>query len=79
MALAELFKTSKYDKSGWKVISFSSQETSGEGSNGLASQIIDGDANTYWHSQWQGTQAKYPHYFVIDMQRYRALAGSNLP
>lgn len=75
VALAELFKTSKYDKSGWKVISFSSQETSGEGSNGLASQIIDGDANTYWHSQWQGTQAKYPHYFVIDMQKIQSIGG----
>lgn len=78
VALADLFKTSKYDKTGWKVISFSSQETNGEGTNGRASQIIDGDAETYWHSQWQGTQAKYPHYFVIDMQKVQSIGGFEL-
>lgn len=64
-----------YDKAGWKVISFSSQETSGEGSNGRAAQIIDGNVNTYWHSQWQGGAAQYPHEFIIDTQAEIPVAG----
>jgi hypothetical protein len=56
------------NKQGWSVTSFSSEETSGEGSiNGRASTLIDGNASTYWHSRWTGNAAVYPHEFVIDM------------
>lgn len=72
---ANLFNTCKYDKSNWKVISFSSQETSGEGTNGRAAQIIDGDTKTYWHSQWTGGGSTYPHTFVIDMQDENSIGG----
>lgn len=55
-------------KQGWSVASFSSEETSGEPApNGLATNLIDGNAATYWHSNWSGTEANYPHQFVIDM------------
>lgn len=64
-----------YDKTGWKVISFSTQETSGEGGNGRAAQIIDGDVKTYWHSQWQGGVAPYPHTFVVDTRSEIPAAG----
>ncbi|HTM99932.1 MAG TPA: discoidin domain-containing protein [Pedobacter sp.] len=55
-------------KIGWKVSSFSSEETSGEGTtNGRINTIIDGTSSTYWHSQWTGSSASYPHQFVIDI------------
>ena len=71
----ENFKNHKLDKTGWKVIKFSSEEASGEGSNGHAAQIIDGDEKTYWHSQWKGNAAKYPHQFVIDMTEEHLVNG----
>ena len=63
------------DKAGWSVLSFSSEATSGEGANGLASLIVDGDAATYWHSRWQGTPATFPHWFVVDMSREEEIKG----
>lgn len=64
----EMFEKNLIDKKNWKVISFSSQETSGEGNNGRAQQIIDGDDATYWHSRWTGGAAQYPHTLVVDTQ-----------
>ena len=71
----ENFKNHKLDKTGWKVIKFSSEEASGEGSNGRAAQIIDGDEKTYWHSQWKGNVARYPHQFVIEMTEDHLVNG----
>lgn len=57
------------DKSAWSVIDFSSEATSGEGTNGLASLVLDGNQTTYWHSCWSGCDQTYtyPHYLTIDM------------
>ena len=63
------------DKTGWQVLYYSSQETSGEGSNGRAAQIIDGNDATYWHSKWSGGAASYPHRFVIDMGKDESIKG----
>jgi hypothetical protein len=63
------------EKDGWSVLSFSSEATSGEGTNGRAALIIDGDAATYWHSRWQGTPATFPHWFVVDMAREEEVSG----
>lgn len=59
-----------YQKDTWKVIDFNSEEDEGEGANGFASLIIDGDINTYWHSCWLGCTAEegsYPYYITVDM------------
>ncbi|MEG1580929.1 MAG: DUF3472 domain-containing protein [Bacteroidaceae bacterium] len=72
---AEELQASTYDKKGWKMLSFSSQEASGEGTNGRAAQIIDGDDATYWHSQWTGGGASFPHSFVIDMLKIQPVNG----
>lgn len=58
----------KYDNTKWELISYTSEELSGEGTNGRAAQIIDGDKNTYWHSSWKSSTANPPHKFVIDMK-----------
>lgn len=56
---------------GWSIVGFSSEEATGEsgGANGKAIYIIDGNKNTYWHSQWQGSIAPLPHYLTIDMKQ----------
>ena len=58
-----------YDKSDWELLSFTSEEKTGEGTNGFAKLIIDNDKETYWHSQWKSSTAKVPHTFVIDMKQ----------
>ena len=58
----------KYDKSKWELISYSSEELTGEKTHGRAAQIIDDDKNTYWHSSWKASTANPPHNFVIDMK-----------
>ncbi len=47
----------------WMVKNSSSQETVGEGSNGRAALVLDGDAQTFWHTEWQsGSNKRFPHY-----------------
>lgn len=66
-------------KIGWSVVSFSSQETSGESApNGPATKLIDGNTSTYWHSQWTSTGAIYPHQFVIDMGSSKTANGLSI-
>lgn len=63
-------------KQDWKILSFSSEETSGEGSvNGRATNIIDGNAATYWHSRWANNAAVYPHELIIDLGSIKTANG----
>lgn len=61
------------DKTGWKVIDVSSQETSSE--YAPATCAIDGNVGTKWHTQYSGTAATAPHYIAIDMGRERVIKG----
>jgi len=56
------------DDKDWEIIDFSSEEPAEGAPNGLASAVIDGDVNTFWHSAWAASSPDYPHYFVVDMQ-----------
>ncbi|MBO5974130.1 MAG: CotH kinase family protein, partial [Paludibacteraceae bacterium] len=70
--VANFDRDPKLDRSNW-TITASSQEATGEGAgNGVATCIIDGQSNTFWHSQWQGSEPGYPHWFMIDMQESKA-------
>jgi hypothetical protein len=65
-----------FDRTSWTIIDFSSQEASGEGaSNGRAIFALDGDPNTYWHTQWQGGQPGPPHFVTIDMGETKIIHG----
>ena len=75
MAEDELFEKSRYDKSTWEVTGFSSQETSGEGSNGRAALVIDGNTDTYWHSAWASGSSRCPHWIVVDMKEELVIGG----
>lgn len=68
-----------FDKSAWRIVSFSSEEVSGEGpNNGRAAQAIDNSINTYWHTRYSDGFADPPHYLVIDMNETKAVHGVNL-
>lgn len=67
-----------YEKDGWEVLNVSSEEVAGEGSNGFASNIIDGNLETYWHSCWYGCteeQSVYPHNITVDMKAVKDVSG----
>ncbi|UIR55378.1 discoidin domain-containing protein [Sphingobacterium sp. SRCM116780] len=52
-------------KTGWTA-EVSSTENNEGAANGKGSSLIDGDINTYWHSNWSGPGSNYPHWFIID-------------
>ncbi|GAB3011544.1 M60 family peptidase N-terminal accessory domain-containing protein [Niabella terrae] len=59
-----------YSPANWAIESFTSEEPSGEGaSNGKAIFLIDGNINSFWHSQWAAASATPPHMLVVDIGR----------
>src|SRR5690606_5211419 len=59
-----------YAPSSWGIDSYTSEEPTGEGApNGLVTSIIDGNINTFWHSQWAAASATPPHIIVVDIGR----------
>ena len=57
------------------VLSADSEEFSGE--DGAASNAIDGDADTFWHTEWDYSEPDYPHEIVIDLGSDREVVGLN--
>jgi hypothetical protein len=62
------FTGEKIDKTNWEIVDFSTEEPAKGGGNGVASAAIDGDINTFWHTQWSGGSPGYPHFFTVDMK-----------
>ena len=66
--------TYKFDlfvnKSIWKLVSVDSQHSGNE-----ARLAFDGNLNTYWHTEWQGTEPSHPHTIVIDMVSTYRITG----
>ena len=58
-----IYYESPIDKSSWKIAAFSSASASPEWP---ATNAIDGDINTPWHTEHNPT-APFPHYFIVDM------------
>ncbi len=57
-----------YDRTGWEIVDFSTQEPGEGGGNGLAQCVLDNNVNTFWHSQWAGGTPGPPHHFTVDMK-----------
>lgn len=66
-------ETHYVDKTNWHVIEFSSQETTSAKS--YASNAIDGNPATIWHSKYSSPAASAPHYITVDMGSVRGVEG----
>ena len=64
-ARVELTRTVS-DPATWQLIEFSDEETVGEGDNGRAAMILDGDNSTYYHNKWKNGSIGYPHTFTFE-------------
>lgn len=66
-----------FDRSNWAVVDVSSEEAVAEdGKNsGLGIHTIDGNIETYWHTEWYEAQPGYPHHITIDMKEKKTVAG----
>jgi hypothetical protein len=54
----------QYNKSNWSVAGYSDQEA---GDGGGATALLDGDLNTWWHSQYSDGGSSLPHWVIIDL------------
>ncbi len=62
----------KLDKRQWKVIYVDSAEDPGEGK---ASNAIDDDPATFWHTNWSSSREPFPHEIQIDLGQSLTLIG----
>jgi hypothetical protein len=58
-------------KAGWKVVSVDSEQVD----EGPAKDAIDGDPDTYWHTEYSPVTAQYPHEIVIDTGESKLIGG----
>jgi RHS repeat-associated protein len=74
MAEFNLFDASNVtiSRTGWTV-TVDSEETVGE--PGQATNAIDGNANTIWHTNWSSTNAPQPHTFTVNLGTPRVIGG----
>ena len=57
---------------GWTVTA-DSEELVGE--NAAAIRAIDGDANSFWHTRWQGANPAGPHRLTVDLGSPKTISG----
>lgn len=65
-----------YSRSGWTVTA-SSEEAVGEGAapQGRAVAVLDGNVNTFWHSEWYNASPDPPHWLQVDMGKPLPIKG----
>jgi hypothetical protein len=56
-----------------KVVKVDSEETAGE--DGKAANAVDGDPETFWHTQWQDGNPEPPHEIVIELSPASTIKG----
>jgi alpha-L-fucosidase len=56
----------------WKIVSVDSEETTH--GNNAASNAIDGNPSTFWHTSWDH-DLKLPHFVTVDMGTSHRIAG----
>jgi len=65
----------RFDRSEWTVVDFSTQNGAEGSTNERVENAIDGDVNTFWHSQYTGARPGPPHFFTFDMKKLQNVHG----
>jgi hypothetical protein len=55
------------------VVKVDSEEIAGE--DGKGANAVDGDTNTFWHTQWQGANPGHPHEIIIQLTPPASIKG----
>jgi len=55
------------------VVKVDSEETAGE--DGKGANAVDGDPNTFWHTQWQDANPECPHEIIIKLNPPAMIKG----
>jgi beta-galactosidase len=58
---------------GWSIPYVDSEEKAGE--DGSASNALDGQTNSFWHTEWSNTQPKLPHQLAVDLGANVKISG----
>lgn len=66
-AFAATYTYTEVPQDEMSVVFVDSVEESGEGANGPAKLILDGDPATYWHTKWSPEKDELPHMFIVDL------------
>lgn len=61
----------KVSKRDWKLVSADSEQVD----EGPAKNAIDGDPDTYWHTQYDPVMAKHPHQLIVDLGHEQSIGG----
>lgn len=61
------------DRSGWTIVDCSSEETNAE--NAPATNVLDGNNGTIWHTEYDQNQPNPPHTITIDMGEVGNMIG----
>lgn len=69
--VAGVIADQKLEKARWKLVSADSEQID----EGPARMAIDGDPETYWHTQYDPQTPKHPHEIVVDMGETVSLSG----
>jgi len=62
---ASFASATRVPRANLRVRAFDSQETVGE--NGRATNAVDGNPATIWHTRWKGAAPPYPHQIDLDL------------
>ncbi len=62
----------KIEGTAMEVIATDSEEVRDRGN---ASNLVDGDINTIWHTTWVVTTAEYPHFVDFDLLQSKSIKG----
>ncbi|MDQ1732660.1 MAG: galactose oxidase [Pseudonocardiales bacterium] len=71
-AAATVASASALSRTGWTATA-SDQETTSE--SAPASNVLDGNSATYWHSKWSSPATPLPHWITIDMHAVNTVSG----
>lgn len=64
------------DNTEWTIFAKSTEEPTGEGeNNGQAIRLIDGNTDTFWHTQWSAATASLPHSVTFSLPTNEIVKG----